>query len=262
MKRLSIALSLSALAACATVESNAQAALAALEEGRAAAGRQELPEAVELYSEAVRLNPELAEAYYERGIVLVRLRLSPDSEGDSRTHEDRALADFSAAIRKNPAFADAYFNRAMLRSSRAQYKPAVEDLLNAVRFRNQDAEAHLALGQIYETKFEDRAVSAMEHYEKYVELGGTDAGAREKVKLWKQIKAQAAAPAPAGAKPPGPDDERKAQELHEQFKRDFSAGNKKEALEALEQLMGTYGRTKYAQQRAREFGALLGALKR
>jgi tetratricopeptide (TPR) repeat protein len=262
MMRLLIALALPALAACASADAHLRDALALLEEGRAAAKAREYDRAVECFTEAVRTNPDLAEAYYERGIVRVRLRLNPDARDQARQNEERALADFGAAIQKNPAYADAYFNRAMLRSSRAQYKPAVEDLLNAVRFRPADPEPHLFLGQIYETKFEDRIVSAMEHYEKHVELGGVDPAAREKVKAWKQLKQQMAPGAAPSSKAPTADDEQKARDLHEEFKRAFAAGKKPEALAALEQLVDRYGRTKYAQERAREFGALLAALKK
>ena len=37
---------------------------------------------------------------------------------------------------------------------------------------------------------EDRIVLAMDHYEKYVDLGGTDPVAREKVRVWKDFKKQ------------------------------------------------------------------------
>lgn len=249
-------------AACVSADSSARAALESLEAGRESARQNELPEAVDYFTAALRSNPDLAEAYYERGVVNIRLRLMKDVEGESRTYEDRAFADFSNAVKKNPAFADAYFNRAMLRSSRAQFKPAAEDLLNAIRYKATDAEPHLALGQIYETKFDDRAVAAMEHYEKYVELGGTDVPTREKVKTWRQLKLQMAPTGAPTGKAPGPEDEAKARELHEEFKRLFAASKKAEALAALEKLVSQYGRTKYAQERAREFSALLGALKR
>ena len=249
--------------ACASTESSAREALAALESGRESVRQNELPEAVDYFTAALRSNPDLAEAYYERGVVNIRLRLLKDVEGESRTYEERAFSDSSNAVKKNPAHADAYFNRAMLRASRAQFKPAAEDLLNAIRYKAADPEPHFALGQIYEAKFDDRAVSAMEHYEKYVELGGTDVATRDKVKAWKLLKLQMVPPAggPSG-KAPGPEDETKARELHEEFKRLFAAGKKAEALAALEKLVTQYGRTKYAQEHAREFSALLGALKR
>src|SRR6185295_11758345 len=156
-----------------------------VEDGREAARKRDHPEAIRIYTRAVKANPDNAEAYYERGKSCIQVRLDPKTEGDSRTYENQAVEDFGAALRKNPAYADAYFNRAMLLSSRAQYKQAVDDLLNAVRFKPQDPEAHLSLGEIYENKFEDRMVLAMDHYEKYVDLGGTSGTVREKVRLWK-----------------------------------------------------------------------------
>jgi tetratricopeptide (TPR) repeat protein len=249
-----------ALGACVSADAHLKDALEALDRGREAARHGEHGDAIDLYTSALAANPDLAEAYFERGISAVKLRLRKDEETPAKVLEDRALNDFGMAVQKNPAYADAYFNRAMLRASRGLYKPAVEDLLNASRYRPADPEPHLAVAQIYETKFDDRVVSAMEHYEKYAELGGTDPDAREKVKAWKRFKGSPVSA--AGSKPPGPDDEKKAQELHEAFKKLFADGKKAEALQALENLLAGYGQTKYARERAREFAALLAALKR
>mgnify|MGYP001594801437 CR=1 FL=1 len=260
---LSLALVLSACAGGPPTMDIA-AAVQSLDAGREAAHKGDHPAAIDHYSAALKVNPEMAEAYYERGVSNVRLRLSPPPDKDSRPYEDRALSDFSAAVRFNPAYGDAFFNRAMILSSRAMYKPAAEDLLNAIRFKPHDAEPHFLLGRLYETKFEDSMAAALEHYEKYVDLGGPDAETREKVRVWKQLKlaaAQPQAPAPA-AKAPTPDDEKKAQELHEEFKRLFSGGRKVEALQAVDTLLSKHGHTQYVQQRARELNALRNALKK
>ncbi|HLF95078.1 MAG TPA: tetratricopeptide repeat protein [Planctomycetota bacterium] len=237
-----------------------QQAKACLEEGRAQAREGDHAAAVASYTRALQAHPEFSEAYYERGYAHLQMRIQPGAEENSRSHETRALEDYSMAIRYNPAFADAFFNRAMILSSRAQYKQAVEDLLNACRYKPNDAECHFYLGQLYEDKFEGKAVLAMNHYEKYVALGGTDATVREKVKLWQELKKQAAAPPPAKA--PGPEDEKKAAELHERFKELFGAGKKDEAVRALEDLLSKYEATQYVQSRGRELRAVYNALKK
>ena len=71
-------------AACVTADSSAREALAALESGRESARQNELPEAVDYFTSALRSNPDLAEAYFERGAVNIRLRLKKDVEGDQR----------------------------------------------------------------------------------------------------------------------------------------------------------------------------------
>ena len=234
-----------------------------VEDGREAARQKNYREAGRLFTQAVKANPDNAEAWYERGKCSVEVRLDPKAEGDSRSYEQRALDDFSTAIRKNPAYADAYFNRAMLLSSRAQYKPAVDDLLNAARFKPSDPEAHLCLGELYEEKFEDRIVLAMDHYEKYVDLGGTDPTVREKVKVWKDLKKQVggAAPVPS-TKVPTADEEKKAAELHLKALELLKQPDKTEAVKAMEELLTTYGHTKYVQEKARALQAAVAAFKK
>lgn len=261
MARTAAALILAwAAAGCASApdEPGRDSARSYVEAGKKAATAGDYRGAIDLFSKGIRANPESAEAYYGRGGANVKLRLSRATEGDIRIHEERALADFTVAIRLDPTYADAYFNRAMVLSSRAKFKQAAEDLLNAARYRPQDPEAHLWLGRLYEEKFEDRMPSAMDHYEKYVDLGGTDYDVREKVKVWKELKKAMATP----SKTPTADDEKRAEELHETFKRTFAAGQKAEAVKAVEELVSKYGHTQFVQRRAREMNALLNALRK
>src|SRR5262249_39396094 len=162
-----------------------------------------------------------------------------------------------------PAFADAYFNRAMVLSSRASYKLAVDDLLNAVRFKPQDPEAHRWLGEIYEKKFEDRIILAMDHYEKYIDLGGADNTIRDKVRIWKDFKRQIPAPSPEpSGKVPTAEDERKAQEMHLKGLELLRNPDKTEAVKTFEELLATYGHTKYVQGRLQALQAAVAAFKK
>jgi tetratricopeptide (TPR) repeat protein len=264
--KLPLAVLLSALAAgCASAPeggaADVEASRSHLEKGRELAGKNRHAEAVEAFTRAVKAHPDGAEAYFERGCSGVRLRLNAETQGDSRELEEKALRDFSAAIRLNPAFGKAYFNRAMVFASRAQFRAAAEDLLNACQYDAKNAEAHLQLGRLYEEKFEDRGIAALEHYDRYAELGGRDAATLDKVRAWREIKKQAA-PAVPPSKAPTVDDEKKAAELHDEFKRLFRENKKAEALKLIETLLGQYGGTAYVRERAREFSALLAALKK
>lgn len=237
-----------------------------LDDGREAARHNRHSEAIGMFTQAVRANPDLAEGWYERGKSNIHLRLDPKIEGDSRSYEQKAFDDFSMAIRKNPAFADAYFNRAMLLSSRAQFKPALDDLLNAARFKPRDPEPHLWMAELYEKKFEDRIVLAMDHYEKYVDLGGTDTAAREKVRVWKDFKKQQGAesspPPPKPAKAPTAEDETKAAELHQKALELLKQPDKSDAVKAMEDLLSSYGHTKYVQEKSRALQAAVAAFKK
>jgi tetratricopeptide (TPR) repeat protein len=264
----SLVLSVAALWGCASSDQPPGVAesLELLADGREAARKRQHPEAIAFFSDAVKANPDLAEGWYERGKSNVELRLDPKVEGDSRTFEEKALHDFSMAIRKNPAYADAYFNRAMLLSSRAQYKQALDDLMNAVRFNPRDAESHFCMAELYEKKFEDRIVLAMDHYEKYVDLGGTDPVAREKVRDWTDFKKQSsAAPVPAPApssKLPTPQEEAKAAELHQKALELLKQPDKTEAVKAMEELLSAYGHTKYVQDKAKALQAAVSIFKK
>ncbi|HVE42403.1 MAG TPA: tetratricopeptide repeat protein [Planctomycetota bacterium] len=254
-----------ALSGCVT-QNNAPAVAEShrlVEDGREAVRQGHLTEGGRLFTQAVKANPENAEAFYERGRCAIQMRLDPKTPGDSRAYEERAVDDFSTAIRKNPAYADAYFNRAMILSSRAQYKPAVDDLLNAARFKPSDPEAHLCLGELYESKFEDRMILAMDHYEKYVDLGGLDPSVREKVRIWKDLKKQVGGPLPApSSKAPTPDEEKKAAELHLKALELLKQPDKTEAVKVMEELLTNYGHTKYVQEKARALQAAVAAFKK
>ena len=254
---------------CATQDRSAENIAEAkqlLEEGRDAAMRNDHPRAVTLCTMAVKVNPDLAEAWYERGKSNIQLRLSPKAEGNTRTYEQQSVDDFTMALQKNPAYADAYFNRAMILSSRAQYKPAIEDLLNASRYKPRDPDAHLYLARLYETKFEDRVPMAMDHYEKYTDLGGTDPEAREKARVWKEFKKGLSTPqaptTPPPSKTPTAEDERKAAELHGKALELLEKSNKAEGAKLLEELLGPYGHTKYVQEKLQGLRVLLSTLKK
>ena len=257
-----------ALYGCATSDTapGVEKSLALLEDGREAARRNNHAEAISCFTAAVKANPDLAEAWYERGRSNIRLRRDPKDEGDSRLHEQRALEDYSMAIQKNPAFADAYFNRAVLLASRAQFKQAIDDLLNAARFKPRDPEPHRCMGELYESKFEDRIVLAMEHYEKYVDLGGTDSTVREKVRVWKDFKKQAAvpesAPTPPPARAPTSEEEATAAQLHQKMLTLMNNPDKTEAVAAAQDLLTKYGHTKYVQDKARALQAFVSAFKK
>ena len=56
------------------------------------------------YNEAIRLNPDSAEVYFDRGLARALLYQDPG-----------AIADYDEAIRLDPNFAEAYFHRACLK---------------------------------------------------------------------------------------------------------------------------------------------------
>jgi tetratricopeptide (TPR) repeat protein len=81
------------------------------------------------YSEAIRLNPDFAEAYKSRGNMYVR-----------KFDLEKALADYEAALKLNPQYPEAYYNRGSVRSELGDADGALADFAEALRFMQPNAE--------------------------------------------------------------------------------------------------------------------------
>jgi tetratricopeptide (TPR) repeat protein len=71
---------------------------------------------IEDSGEAIRINPEFAEAYNNRGISYLNL-----------SQYDLAVADFNEAIELNPTIAAPYFNRGLTYRAQARKAEAIAD---------------------------------------------------------------------------------------------------------------------------------------
>jgi len=246
------------LAACSSTpvaEVNAARAKALREQGDEAARGNDFKSAAEYYTRSIEANPQSAEPWYLRGKAYVGLYKAKDPGVPLRELLDRAAGDFGEAIRLNPVFFEPCFDRAMILLFRKAYKEAAQDLIQCAGMRPKDPESHLILAEIYEEKFEDRLVQSMDHYEKYVELGGRDETAREKVRKWRELK-KSLGSAPAPGPKPTVDDEKVAAEQHAKATGFIGAGKRAEAMAALDELLAKYGHTRYVKERAAQFAAL------
>src|SRR5215468_9510702 len=79
--------------------------------------------AIENYDQAIRLNPKYINAFYNRGNAYRRKR-----------DYDRAVQNYDQVIRLNPKHADAYSNRGLVRFYQGQFAAAVPDFSQAVGF--------------------------------------------------------------------------------------------------------------------------------
>ncbi|MCI0462921.1 MAG: zinc metallopeptidase [Gemmataceae bacterium] len=96
--------------------------------GNLFADQGELTEAIAAFTRALRLDPNLAEAYTNRGATY------------SRTGQlDEALADLDTAIRLAPGSADAYTCRGHVRLARGEYDEALADYDEALRLAPERA---------------------------------------------------------------------------------------------------------------------------
>jgi tetratricopeptide (TPR) repeat protein len=79
------------------------------------------PAALADFDRAIALNPDLVEAYVNRGVAREK---SDDYKG--------ALEDLNHAVKLNPNFATAYYNRGIVRTNRKDYTRAISDYNKAI----------------------------------------------------------------------------------------------------------------------------------
>ncbi len=84
--------------------------------GNAYAGKGEYDKAIAEYTEAIRLDPTLAQAYYNRGFAYL-------NKGDY----DKAIAEFTEAIRLHPQNPSFYLSRAKVYRALGDDVKAAED---------------------------------------------------------------------------------------------------------------------------------------
>jgi len=98
---------------------------------------------------AIRLNPRLAMGYYARGRTY---RYMNDN--------DRAIADYTESIRLDPNFATAYYNRGNAYLDKNDYDRAIADYTQSIRLDPNDADAYYNRGYAYGNKNDyDRAIA-------------------------------------------------------------------------------------------------------
>lgn len=132
-------------------------ATAAFNDGFALVSEEQHEKAIELFDEAVRLNPGLAEAYLKRGGAYAVL-------GEL----DNALHDYSESIRLSPLQPNAYFVRGLLFILLGQYNEAVADLNQVIRLDPQNVQAYRFRG-ISHSYLEEFGL-AIEDYTRAIEL--------------------------------------------------------------------------------------------
>ena len=93
-------------------------------------------EAVKHYDEAIRLNPQYAGAYNNRG----------NAKSAFGRHEE-AIADYDEAIRLSPQHAPSYNNRGIAKSALGRHEESIADYNEAIRLNPQDANAYCNRGK-------------------------------------------------------------------------------------------------------------------
>ena len=128
--------------------------------GNAYSDKGDFGQAIQDYSKAIELKPDLAEAYYNRGVAY----------GNKRNF-DRAIQDFNEAIKLKPDLAEAYNIRGMAYSDKGDkgdFDQAIQDYNKAVELKPNYAEAYHNRGIAYGNK--RNFDQAIQDYSKAIEL--------------------------------------------------------------------------------------------
>jgi tetratricopeptide (TPR) repeat protein len=116
--------------------------------GNDAADKGNYEEAVKNYSEAIRLEPNYANAYFNRGDAY-----------DEIGEYDKAIADYSEVIRIEKS-ADAYLNRGVVFNKKGENDRAIVDLTEAIRLDPNCANAYRLRNEIYKSNGESEVIRA------------------------------------------------------------------------------------------------------
>lgn len=95
-------------------------------------------QAIEYLNEAIKLRPDLAEAYNNRG----------NAYSDLKQYE-QAIDDYNEAIRLKPGYAHAYYNRALTYGELGQHQQAIEDYNAVIQFKPEETSAYYNRGSAY-----------------------------------------------------------------------------------------------------------------
>ena len=104
--------------------------------------------AVRHYTEALKLKPDFAEAYNNRGNAYT-----------DKGELDKAIQDYNTAIKLKPGNANAYNNRSVAYTDKGKFDAAIQDCNEAVNLNPWHAEAYYNRGNAYTDKGElDKAI--------------------------------------------------------------------------------------------------------
>ena len=98
----------------------------------------EYDKAIVHYTEAINLNSELAEAYYNRGVAYAK-----------KGEFDLEIQDFNKAIDLNPEYAKAYYNRGVAYAKKGEFDLAIQDFNKAIDLNPEDAGAYCNRGEAW-----------------------------------------------------------------------------------------------------------------
>jgi tetratricopeptide (TPR) repeat protein len=129
------------------IEADSQSAAAYLLRGSAYSTKGDaLDSALSDLDRAIKLNPNLAPAYFNRGLVRQRARTAGP---EYAALPAAALTDFSEAVRLRPEWAPAYLRRGLLHQERGEHQQAIDDFTKAIALEIDAGMSYSARGQAF-----------------------------------------------------------------------------------------------------------------
>ena len=113
--------------------------------------------AVKHYTEALKLNPQMLEAYHNHGIVY-----------SNKGEYDEALQAFSRVIELDPDYADAYYYRGLAYLRNGEYDEALQAFSRVIELDPDYADAYYYRGLAYHIK--DEPDEALQAFSRVIEL--------------------------------------------------------------------------------------------
>ncbi len=109
----------------------------------------ELDKAIADYTKAIKINPDDALPYNNRGLVY-----------SEKGELERAIADYNRALKINPEYALPYNNRGLAYADKGELERAIADYNQALKINPKYADAYISRGNIYYEKGElERAIA-------------------------------------------------------------------------------------------------------
>ncbi|MCY2931367.1 MAG: tetratricopeptide repeat protein [Planctomycetota bacterium] len=152
------------------VESRPQNARARNNLGNALADTEKFPQAVEQFREAIRLQPDFADAHYDLGNALYKL-------GRKEGRLEEAVEEYKDALRIKPKDADALGNLSLVLVDLKRYDEAIECCRKVLQIRPKSADAHYIWGTVLERQ--GKYSAAVEQFQEVLLLKPRNDKARE-----------------------------------------------------------------------------------
>lgn len=136
-----------------------------------------LEEAYVYYSKAIQINPSFAEAYKNRGVVIVAQAKSEEYLWDQQAVIREALADLNKAVELSPDDPFSYWNRGRIYAALFYFDAAISDYTQAIELKPDFSIAYLDRGLVKAysaTGMPRDTVGAIADFDKALALGSTD----------------------------------------------------------------------------------------